>query len=125
MDDARCSCLSMIADQLVRRYGSTGQGEFPQPRPSRLAQSPMTSDLNRGAYGGETVMNKPAGLLSALAAVVVVVVGWAAAPALARPPTVGVNPGYDRRLIESRKALAGPDAAAAPVTHHKHRRYRQ
>jgi hypothetical protein len=67
-------------------------------------------------------MNKPAGLISALAAVVLV--GWAAAPAFARPPTVGVNPGYDRRLTESRKALAGLDAAAVPVRHGKHRRYR-
>jgi len=73
-------------------------------------------------------MNKPAGLISALAAIVLV--GWAAVPAFARPPTVGVNPGYDRRLIESRNALSGRDAAAMPVTatpirHGKHRRYRQ
>jgi hypothetical protein len=55
----------------------------------------------------------------------VVVVGWTAAPALARPPTVGVNPGYDRRLIESRKALAGVDAAAVRAGRGRHHHSRQ
>jgi hypothetical protein len=72
-------------------------------------------------------MKKPARLISAAAAVVLV--GWAVAPAFARPPTVGVNPGYDRRLIESRKHLAGVDAAlvpvpATPARHGRHHRYR-
>ena len=35
----------------------------------------------------------------------------AAAPAMARPPTVTSSPGYDRRLVESRKALQPPAAS--------------
>jgi hypothetical protein len=75
---------------------------------------------------GETAMNKRTGLISAAAAVALV--GWAAmAPAFARPPTVGVNPGYDRRLIESRKQRAAVDGApvtTAPAGHRRHHRYR-
>ena len=75
---------------------------------------------------GETTMNKRTGLISAAA---VVLVGWAIAPAFARPPTVGVNPGYDRRLVESRQQQAGAEVAPAPimaaparhVRHHRHR----
>jgi hypothetical protein len=71
-------------------------------------------------------MNKRTGLISAAAAVALV--GWAAtAPAFARPPTVGVNPGYDRRLIESRKQQAAVDGApvtTAPVSHRRHHRHR-
>lgn len=70
-------------------------------------------------------MNQRTGLIFALAAVALV--SCAAAPALARPPTVGVNPGYDRRLIESRKEQPGADAApftTAPVRHKRHTRYR-
>jgi hypothetical protein len=69
-------------------------------------------------------MNKRTGLISALAAVALV--GWAA-PAFARPPTVGVNPGYDRRLIESRKQQAAVDGAPvmiAPPRHGRHHRHR-
>jgi hypothetical protein len=71
-------------------------------------------------------MSKRTGSIFAAAAVVFV--AWAAmAPALARPPTVGVNPGYDRRLIESRKQQSGSDATAAttPVRHSKHMRHRR
>jgi hypothetical protein len=73
-------------------------------------------------------MNKRTGLIFAAAAVALV--GWAAAaPAFARPPTVGINPGYDRRLSESRKQQAAVDAApvmTAPAGHgrrHRHRHY--
>jgi hypothetical protein len=71
-------------------------------------------------------MKKRTGLMSVAA---VALVGWAAtAPVFARPPTVGVNPGYDRRLIESRKELgsdvATAPAAARPVRHRKHIRHR-
>lgn len=69
-------------------------------------------------------MNKRAGLISAAAAVALV--GWAVvAPVFARPPTVGVNPGYDRRLIESRKQQAAADVATPPRhgRHHRHRHY--
>jgi hypothetical protein len=73
-------------------------------------------------------MNKRALLISAAAAVALV--GWAVvAPAFARPPTVGVNPGYDRRLIESRKQQGAVDAVpvtlapARHVRHHRHRHY--
>jgi hypothetical protein len=41
------------------------------------------------------------------------------APALARPPTSSINPGYDRRLQESRAALAQP-VTPAPV-HRTHK----
>lgn len=45
----------------------------------------------------------------------------AAAPAIARPPTVTSSPGYDRRLVESRKALQAPvpSVHAAPTTPRK------
>jgi hypothetical protein len=66
-------------------------------------------------------MYKCTGLISAAAAVVLV--GWAVAPAFARPPTVGVNPGYDRRLVESRKQQADGDVAT-PVRHIRHHRHR-
>jgi hypothetical protein len=70
-------------------------------------------------------MNKRTGLIASA----VVLVLWAVAPAFARPPTVGVNPGYDRRLVESRKPLAGDDATVAPASimparHKGHRRQR-
>ena len=39
----------------------------------------------------------------------------ASALAHARPPTVMNSPGYDRRLQESRKALSGAPATAAPM----------
>jgi hypothetical protein len=69
-------------------------------------------------------MNRRIGLISAAAAVALV--GWAATTAaFARPPTVGVNPGYDRRLIESRKAQAGPVEVTAPARHARHHRHRQ
>ena len=53
------------------------------------------------------------------------------APALAAPPTVIPSPGYDRRLIESRKALGNPyyderPVVVAPRGHRNHeRRYGQ
>jgi hypothetical protein len=61
-------------------------------------------------------------LITAIAAVTLV--GWIA-PAFARPPTVGINPGYDRRLVESRKQQADPGwVATAPVRHRRHVRHR-
>ena len=48
-------------------------------------------------------------------------------PAFARPPTVGINPGYDRRLTESRNGQAGTDVTVAPNAStpaaHKKRRH--
>ncbi|WP_458757504.1 hypothetical protein ACSVBT_16735 [Afipia sp. TerB] len=53
--------------------------------------------------------------------VAILIAGWTAtAPAFARPPTVTVSPGYDARLIESRKALAQPIAEPRPVKPHRH-----
>jgi hypothetical protein len=67
-------------------------------------------------------MNKPVGWIFAAAAAALV--GWAAlSPALARPPTVGINPGYDRRLTESRRQQ-GSDLVAPP-SHRKHYRHRR
>ena len=43
--------------------------------------------------------------LAACAALAVVLGFNAIAPAIAAPPTVVPSPGYDRRLVESRKAL--------------------
>jgi len=40
----------------------------------------------------------------------------------ARPPTVGVNPGYDRRLEESRKALQASEARELNIVVKRHRR---
>jgi hypothetical protein len=38
--------------------------------------------------------------------------GWASlGPALARPPTATISPGYDARLAESRKALRDAESA--------------
>lgn len=45
----------------------------------------------------------------------------AVAPALARPPTVTTSPGYDRRLVESRKQLQAP----APLQWHDQRPVRR
>ena len=64
-------------------------------------------------------MNKRTGWISAVA-----LVAWiTTAPAFARPPTVGVNPGYDRRLVESRKQQASvtPDTPVRHRGHHRHR----
>ena len=49
----------------------------------------------------------------------------AAAPALARPPTVISSPGYDRRLQESRQAQVAPaPPLRAPAPHTKsHQRH--
>ena len=43
-------------------------------------------------------------------------------PAHARPPTATVSPGYDARLIESRKALAAPEQPAVTTDHAAHRK---
>jgi hypothetical protein len=45
-----------------------------------------------------------------------------AMPAVARPPTVGINPGYDRRLAESRNQQAVvPAQTVRPVKERWHR----
>jgi hypothetical protein len=63
----------------------------------------------------------------ALSAAVVLVGLTNLGPAFARPPTVGINPGYDRRLIESRNGQAGTDVTVAPNAYtpaaHKKRRH--
>ncbi|WP_424628870.1 hypothetical protein [Bradyrhizobium sp. SYSU BS000235] len=59
----------------------------------------------------------------AAACVVLALGSWmAVSPAAARPPTATTSPGYDRALIESRKALqpTTPDMKAVPRKRSKH-----
>jgi hypothetical protein len=53
-------------------------------------------------------------LIGAGAAVLVLTFGGGPQPAQARPPTVTNSPGYEARLAESRKALAGSHAVQQP-----------
>ena len=73
-------------------------------------------------------MNRPCTAAFALATSLMM---EASAPALAAPPTVTPSPGYDARLMESRKAAAttstmvhsAPSPAARPPRHHRKRKH--
>lgn len=62
-----------------------------------------------------------------LACVALALGGWfALSPAAARPPTVITSPGYDRALVESRKALQHPPAPdIKPVPRKRAKRVQQ
>jgi len=65
--------------------------------------------------------------ITAVSAAMVLVSLTNLGPAFARPPTVGINPGYDRRLTASRNGQAGTGVTVAPNAStpaaHKKRRH--